>query len=86
LPSREDIGALRMISTPEMASYFDDELEANRARGLVNRVSDVKLLQGDLACSASIRMEALRRVGWSIWRSRRGDDCRAATVTQAIFS
>jgi predicted lipid-binding transport protein (Tim44 family) len=47
--SREDIGALRMISTPEMASYFDDELEANRARGLVNRVSDVKLLQGDLA-------------------------------------
>jgi hypothetical protein len=38
-----------------------------------------------IMCSASIRMEALRRTGWPIWRSRRGDDCRAATVTQAIF-
>jgi predicted lipid-binding transport protein (Tim44 family) len=47
--SREDIGALRRLSTPEMASYFDDELEANRARGVLNRVSDVKLLSGDLA-------------------------------------
>ena len=37
-------------------------------------------------CSATIWMEALRRTGWPIWRSRRGDDCRAATVTQAIFS
>lgn len=47
--SREDIGALRMLSTPEMASYFDDELEANRRKGVVNRISDVKLLQGDLS-------------------------------------
>lgn len=47
--SREDIGALRGMSTPEMASYFDDELEENRRKGLVNRVSDVKLLQGDLS-------------------------------------
>ena len=37
-------------------------------------------------CSATIWMEALRRTGRPIWRSRRGDDCRAATVTQAIFS
>lgn len=47
--SREDIGALRGMSTPEMASYFDDELEENRRKGVVNRVSDVKLLQGDLS-------------------------------------
>ena len=47
--SREDLGALRMMSTPEMASYFDDELEANRRKGVVNRVSNVKLLSGDLA-------------------------------------
>jgi hypothetical protein len=40
----------------------------------------------DSACSATIWMEALRRTGWPIWRSRRGDDCRGATVTQAIFS
>jgi predicted lipid-binding transport protein (Tim44 family) len=47
--SREDLGALRMMSTPEMASYFDEELDENRRRGVVNRVSDVKLLQGDLS-------------------------------------
>ncbi len=43
-------------------------------------------LVGALVCSATIWMEALRRTGRPIWRSRRGDDCRAATVTQAIFS
>jgi predicted lipid-binding transport protein (Tim44 family) len=47
--SREDIGALRGLTTPEMARQFDDELEANRAKGVVNRISDVKLLQGDLS-------------------------------------
>ncbi|MGD9543524.1 MAG: TIM44-like domain-containing protein [Methylocystis sp.] len=47
--SREDIGALRAMSTAEMASYFDDELEENRRKGVANRVSDVKLLQGDLS-------------------------------------
>ena len=41
---------------------------------------------GIARCSATIWMEALRRTGRPIWRSRRGDDCRAATVTQAIFS
>jgi predicted lipid-binding transport protein (Tim44 family) len=47
--SREDLGALRALTTPEMARNFDDELEANRRKGVVNRVSDVKLLQGDLS-------------------------------------
>ena len=47
--SREDLGALRGMSTPEMASYFDDELEENRRKGVINRVSDVKLLQGDVS-------------------------------------
>lgn len=47
--SREDLGALRQMATPEMASGFDDEFEANRRKGVVNRISDVKLLQGDLS-------------------------------------
>jgi predicted lipid-binding transport protein (Tim44 family) len=49
--SREDLGALRAMATPEMARHFDEELEANRSRGVVNRVLDVKLLHGDL-CEA----------------------------------
>ena len=47
--SREDLNALRTIATPEMASYFAEELEQNAGRGVVNRISDVRLLQGDLA-------------------------------------
>lgn len=47
--SREDAAALRALATPEMVSYFSEDLAANSARGVVNRVSDVKLLQGDLS-------------------------------------
>jgi predicted lipid-binding transport protein (Tim44 family) len=47
--SREDIEALRRLATPEMVRHFDEELADNRRRGVVNRVTDVKLLQGDLS-------------------------------------
>jgi predicted lipid-binding transport protein (Tim44 family) len=45
----EDLGRLRSLATAEMASYFAEELSANASKGVINRVSDVKLLQGDLA-------------------------------------
>jgi predicted lipid-binding transport protein (Tim44 family) len=35
--------------TPEMLSYYSEELAANASRGVVNKITDVKLLQGDLA-------------------------------------
>jgi predicted lipid-binding transport protein (Tim44 family) len=47
--SNEDLSALRSLATPEMVSYFADDLANNSSRGIVNRISDVKLLQGDLA-------------------------------------
>jgi len=47
--SAEDLGKLRSLATPEMVSYFAEELSGNASNGVVNRVSDVKLLQGDLA-------------------------------------
>ncbi len=47
--SREDLSALRAWVTPEMLSYFSEQLADNASRGLINRVTDVKLLQGDLA-------------------------------------
>lgn len=47
--SAEDLNALRAKVTPEMLSYFSEELADNASRGVINRVTDVKLLQGDLA-------------------------------------
>lgn len=52
----EDLDALRRLVTPEMASYFAEELAVNARKGLVNRLSDVTFLQGDL--SESWREEA----------------------------
>lgn len=45
----EDVAALRRLATPEMAGYFADEIAQNQARGVVNRISDVTLRQGDLS-------------------------------------
>ena len=47
--SREDLSALRGLATPEMVSYFGDDLARNSQKGLVDSVTQVKLLQGDLA-------------------------------------
>jgi predicted lipid-binding transport protein (Tim44 family) len=47
--SNEDIAALHTMATPEMVSYFTRDLEQNKARNVVNKVSGTKLLQGDLA-------------------------------------
>jgi predicted lipid-binding transport protein (Tim44 family) len=44
-----DIAALRTHMTPEMLSYYSEELAKNSSRGVVNQISNVKLLQGDLA-------------------------------------
>ena len=46
---REDLSALRTRLTPEMLSYFSEQLSSNASRGVENKISDVKLLQGDLA-------------------------------------
>jgi len=47
--STEDLAGLRAQVTPEMLSYFSEQLAGNSSRGLINRVTDVKLLRGDLA-------------------------------------
>ena len=47
--SNEDVAKLHTLATPEMVSYFTKDLEENKARNDINKVSDVKLLQGDLS-------------------------------------
>jgi len=47
--SREDHAALRRLATPEMVSFFSEEIAENAVRGVRNEVSGVRLLQGDPA-------------------------------------
>jgi predicted lipid-binding transport protein (Tim44 family) len=46
---KEDLNALRARVTPEMLSYYSDELAHNASNGDMNQISDIKLLQGDLS-------------------------------------
>ena len=45
----EDIGKLRNLVTPEMLSYYLEDFNANASRGVINRLTDIKLEQGDPA-------------------------------------
>lgn len=47
--SHQDLPRLQAVATPEMVSYFADQLAAQTSRGLRNTVTDVKLDQGDLS-------------------------------------
>jgi len=45
----EDIGKLRNLVTPELLSYYLEDFNANASRGVINRLTDIKLEQGDPA-------------------------------------
>jgi predicted lipid-binding transport protein (Tim44 family) len=47
--SAGDLGRLRRLMTPEMLSYFSEELTRNASQGVRNIVSDVELLKGELS-------------------------------------
>jgi len=47
--TNEDVAKLRTLATPEMVSYVTGDLAEHKSRNQINVVSDVKLLQGDLA-------------------------------------
>lgn len=51
--SHQDLSRLRGLVTPEMVEIFADDLAEDASNGVVNKVSGVKLLQGDLAESWS---------------------------------
>jgi predicted lipid-binding transport protein (Tim44 family) len=47
--TQHDLNTLRMVATPEMVSYFGEQLAEQTSRGERNAVTDVKLEQGDLS-------------------------------------
>lgn len=46
--SRGDLGRMRQLMTPEMVSYFSEELTRNASQGMQNLVGDVRLLKGEI--------------------------------------
>ena len=65
--SVNDQRALAQLTTPEMLSYFAEELDRMAAAGLVNHQEDGKLLQGDLseAWSEGARQYATVAMRWT---------------------
>ncbi len=47
--SNGDVSGLRRVATAEMAGNFEQELSDNQRQGVVNRISDVHLVSGDLS-------------------------------------
>jgi predicted lipid-binding transport protein (Tim44 family) len=47
--SNEDLAGLRRVATPDVAAHFIRELHESQSKGLVNRIGEPQLLQGDLA-------------------------------------
>jgi predicted lipid-binding transport protein (Tim44 family) len=47
--SAGDLGRLRRLMTPEMQSYFSEELTRNASQGIQNIVSNVELVKGELS-------------------------------------
>jgi len=47
--SASDLGRLRRLMTPEMLSYFSEELTRNTSKGTQNIVANVELIKGDLS-------------------------------------
>lgn len=45
----ENLARLRTLATPEMVGYFSEDFARNAERGVINKISGIKLLQGDLA-------------------------------------
>jgi hypothetical protein len=45
---KADLSTLRHYVTPEMLSYFSEELSQNQSEGLENHVEDVEFLDGDV--------------------------------------
>ena len=47
--TQHDVNTLRMVATPEMVSYFGEQLAEQTSRGVRNLVTNVHLEQGDLS-------------------------------------
>lgn len=64
--SKGDLATLRHYVTPEMLSYFSEELAGNSSQGVENHVDNVELINGDIreAWNESNLQYATARLRW----------------------
>ncbi|SHE54106.1 Predicted lipid-binding transport protein, Tim44 family [Kaistia soli DSM 19436] len=90
---KEDYAGLRALTTPEIMSYLSEELSQNATSGVRNDVTDVKLLQGDLAEAwregdSDYATVAMRYESHDVMRDRKdglvvsGDESRPSETTE----
>ncbi len=92
----EDCGTLRQLTTPEAISYLAEELGENATKGVLHSVTNVRLLQGDIAeawrednaeyATLAMRLFERRRACRSHDRARlvEGDDRHASETTRDL--
>ncbi len=88
--SRGDLAALRHYVTPELLSYFSEQLSENASQGVENHVEQIELLKGDLKeawdeghlqyASCYLRWKAL---DYSIRSGARPDEANALVAGDA---
>jgi predicted lipid-binding transport protein (Tim44 family) len=86
--SKSDIASLRRVATPEMLSYFSEQLAANASNGLTDTITDIKLDQADLAeawCEAGVDYAtvALRFSALDYTTAGDGKVTRGSTTTRS---
>ena len=84
----ENLERLRPMVTPEMASYFAEQIAENARKGVVNQISDLHLVKGDLAeawseADADYATVALRFTLIDVTRERQSGRIVAGDPTHA---
>jgi predicted lipid-binding transport protein (Tim44 family) len=90
--SAKDLNGLRAMATPEMLSYFNEQLGEQASRGLRNEVTDVHLESGDLSqawaegnreyATVAMRFSMIDVTRDAAGRVVEGDPNRRATATE----
>jgi predicted lipid-binding transport protein (Tim44 family) len=67
--SKGDLSAMRHYTTPEMLSYFSEQLAENESQGVVNKVENVELIKGEVR-EAWDEGRMQYATAWMHWRAK----------------
>ena len=67
--TKGDLSAMRHYTTPEMLSYFSEQLAENESQGVANKVENVELIKGEVR-EAWDEGRLHYATAWMHWRAR----------------